>query len=134
MSFTYGGDTFVSATNGIVVNNDINFRNISVNNIDYWQQPGDVSNNPRPIPEIVNNSSKYIYDNSHLKLQSINLGYTLPIDKMDLPFKKVKIFINGSNLYYWYKEKSPNGLNGIAEYRNDYPEARTFSFGLNAKF
>lgn len=134
MSFTYGADTFIDATNGISVNNDIGVRNISINNIDYWQQPGDITSNPRPYLEFVRNSSKYVYDNSHIRLRAVNLGYTLPVDKMNVPFKSIKIFVNGSNLYYWYKEKSPKGLNGIAEYRYNYPEARTFSFGINAKF
>jgi len=47
----------------------------------------------------------------------------------------MSVFANGTNLFYWYKQKSPDGRNGIREYRfSSFPEAQTFSWGVITNF
>ncbi len=135
-SFAYGQDDLVDR---VLVDNYrvLTNRNISVNVIeDAWQNQGDVANLPAISDSnaIISNSSKYLFDESHIKLKSINLSYDLPVDKIDVPFKALSFFINASNLKYWYKNKSEPGKNGVAEYKSVYPEMRTISLGLNAAF
>ena len=117
--------------------NDIEFRNPSVNVFyDAWYEQGDRASLPVVTKgnPIVNNSSKYVYDNSHMKLKSISLGYSLPVEKYKLPLKSLDISLNGSNLFYWFREKSPDNVNGIAELRNVYPEMRTYTLTINTTF
>jgi len=46
----------------------------------------------------------------------------------------LSVFADATNVLYWYKEKSPKGMNGIREFSYTYPQARTISLGVNAKF
>ena len=112
-------------------------RNISVNVWDEaWQQQGDISRYPRISNNnrIISNSSKYLFDESHIKLKSINLSYDFDTKKMNLPLKSFNLFVNASNLGYWFFNKGSDSGNGIAELRNVYPEMFTISMGVNTTF
>jgi len=136
ISYTYGADVLLGRE--FLDNYNILFnRNINVNVFeDAWRKQGDLANLPAitKARNIISNSSKYVFDTSHIKLKTINLAYQFPIKKMKIPLKKLSLFVNGSNLFYWFKNPSPNGKNGVAEYRSTYPEMRTISFGLNTRF
>ena len=133
-SFQIGGkflaqDELISKYN-ITVN-----RNLSVNAYDFWRNQGDIalqpvvtSNNP-PI----SNYNKFLYNATFLRLSNINLNYTFPGKTIDF-IDALSVFVDVSNVMYWYKEGSPNNRNGIKEFRFNYPQARTISIGLNAKF
>lgn len=112
-------------------------RNLSVNAIDHWRQQGDITQNPSVTANnpIISNSSRFLYDASHIKIQNVNLSYVFPMDKMHVNWiKTVNFFMDISNVFYFYKAKSPAGLNGVAEFRFKYPEARTLTFGFQANF
>ncbi len=120
---------------GINENNGRNLsnRNQSVNLLDRWQKPRDIANGAllsASSNPIVYTSSKYLYDNTYINLSNLSLAYTLP-DKFVNKLKGIKIMIygNATNLFYWYKQKSPQGRNGIKEYRFNFPEAQTFTWG-----
>jgi len=112
-------------------------RNLSVNALDRWQQPGDIATNPRVTANnpIIPNQSRFVYDASHIRIQNINLSYSLPKNLWGIKaLKSSNINIDVSNVAYFYKEKSLRGRNGIAEYRYEYPEARTVTLGFQASF
>ncbi len=101
-----------------------------------WKREGDIAfypavNNSNPL---VTNSTKYLYSTSYIKLKTIHLSYRLPVKDLHIPFKNLSIYMNGSNLFYWYKDRSNGETNGIAELQNVYPKMRTFSFGIKAGF
>ncbi|MGD1962029.1 MAG: SusC/RagA family TonB-linked outer membrane protein [Fulvivirga sp.] len=136
MSYSYGGDLLIrrSLIDGY---NDLDFNNKSVNIFnESWMQPGDIANFPVVAEQnpIVSNSTKYVFDNSHIKLKSVSLRYQKRLNDVKLPIESLAITLNGSNLHYWFKEKSPDGGNGIAELRNPYPEMRTFTLSISAAF
>jgi TonB-linked SusC/RagA family outer membrane protein len=135
-SFNWGADILIAdeleSQYRVLVN-----RNLSVNVLDRWQQQGDVSLHPQVTPNnpIIQNSSKFLYDTSHIRIQNINLSYQFPINKLNQKWLKgLQIFMDVSNVWYWYKNQSPKGRNGVAEYRFLYPEARTFTFGVQTNF
>jgi TonB-linked SusC/RagA family outer membrane protein len=136
LSYTYGADMLLQRT--LLDNyNVLTNRNLSTNIFeDSWQQQGDIANYQAITKnrKIISNSSKYIFDTTHIKLKSIHIGYQVPTDQMKLSIKNLSLFINGSNLLYWFKSSSPKGKNGVAQYRNTYPEMRTISMGINAIF
>lgn len=111
-------------------------RNMSVNALDYWSAPGDIAINPLVINNnpIIPNLSKFVYDNTYLKLNNINLNYNIPLKKEQLFIDNLSVFIDATNVAYWYKQKSPVDRNGIREFRFLYPQNRTISLGLNARF
>jgi TonB-linked SusC/RagA family outer membrane protein len=136
LSYTYGADMLLQGT--LLDNyNALTNRNLSTNIFeDTWQQQGEIANYQAITKnrEIISNSSKYIFDTTHIKLKSINIRYQIPTDPINFSIQKLSLFINGSNLMYWFKSGSPKGKNGVAEYRNTYPEMRTISMGINATF
>lgn len=135
INFEIGGDVLIQGE--LIDKYSILFnRNMSVNALDYWKNPGDMVSNRKPTNKsVIANSTKYIYDNTHIKLQNINLNYQLPLDLVKNKFiKNASIFLDCTNVLYWYKQKSPVDKNGIREFRYLYPEMRTFSFGFKANF
>ncbi len=109
-------------------------RNQSVNLLDRWQKPGDITSIPKLSTlrnPIVSNSSRYIYDDTYLKLSNVSLAYALPKSVTGkMKGIRMSVFLNGTNLFYWYKQKSPEGRNGIKEYKFDFPEAQSYTWGL----
>jgi TonB-dependent starch-binding outer membrane protein SusC len=113
-------------------------RNQSVNLLDRWQKPGDVASIPKLSTgvsgfgnPIVSNSSRYVYDDTYIKLSNVSLGYTLPTTiAQKYKLYSLTVFVNATNLAYWYKQKSPPGRNGIREYKFNFPEAQTFTWGF----
>ncbi|MFY8127827.1 MAG: SusC/RagA family TonB-linked outer membrane protein [Chitinophagaceae bacterium] len=129
--YSFGSKILVSNQNE---NNGRNLsnRNQSVNLLDRWQQPGDIANTPK-LSQIGNpllyTSSRYLYDGTFIRLSNLSISYSLP-EKWQQKFKiRATIFANGTNLWYWYKQKSPEGRNGIREYRFSFPEMQTFTWG-----
>lgn len=130
--FQLGGDVFISDVFIDKYSNTFN-RNLSVNAADYWRNPGDVVSQSAPTaaPNIPN-LSKYVYDGTYVRISNINLSYKVPLKNTFLD--ALSVFADASNVAYWYKSKSPKGMNGIREYSFIYPQARTISLGVNAKF
>jgi hypothetical protein len=86
-----------------------------------------LSTNDNPI---VSNSSRYLYDDTYIKLSNISIAYALPKRITDrLSGARITVYANGTNLAYWYKQKSPEGRNGAKEYKFNFPEAQTFTWG-----
>ncbi|MBF4516802.1 SusC/RagA family TonB-linked outer membrane protein [Flavobacterium sp. ANB] len=130
--FQIGGD-FLAQDVLIDKYSNTSNRNLSVNADDHWRNPGDivtqsaVANSP-----IMANLSKYVYDATYIRLSNINLSYNIPLKNTFLD--ALSVFADATNVAYWYKEKSPKGMNGIREFNYTYPQARTISLGMNAKF
>jgi len=129
--YSVGGKQLISNENE---NNGRNLsnRNQSVNLLDRWQKLGDITNIPllsASSNPLVYTSSKYVYDNTFFRLSNASLAYTLPKKIVEKLKTSVSVFANATNLFYWYKQKSPAGRNGIREYRFNFPEAQTFTWG-----
>lgn len=134
--YSYGADLFFNYADESDGRNLQN-RNQSVNLLDRWQRPGDVTDIPRLLitRSIVANSSRYMYDGSYLKLANVNIGYTLPkklTSKISLD--RASVFANATNLFYVYKDAGTKGRNGVAERRFIKPETSAFTFGLRIGF
>lgn len=131
-AFQLGGDKLV--TDDIIGKYRITSnRNMSTNAYDYWRNPGDNVTQPAPSNNtLIANMSKYVFDATYIKISNINLSYNVPVKNTFLD--NLTVFADVSNLLYWYKEKSPSGMNGIRELSYTYPQARTISCGINTKF
>lgn len=130
--YQIGGDFLVSDALIDKYSNTVN-RNLSVNANDHWRNPGDiVSQSAVTSSPILPNLSKYVYDATYIRISNINLSYNVPLKNTFLD--ALSVFADATNVAYWYKEKSPKGMNGIREYSYTYPQARTISLGVNAKF
>lgn len=107
----------------------------------YWENPGDIVRNPKPIANNSTSSSGYrstrwLYDGSYLRIKNISLAYTFPktlLDKMKL--QNLRVFISAVNLYtfnkvdYYDPERGIDGCGfGI------YPQTKKYMGGIELTF
>ena len=85
-------------------------------------------------------SDRYVEDGSFIKIKDLQLGYSLPssINKKKL-FSKVRIYAQVKNAYTFtkYSGYDPEISGGIFDTgidRGSYPQARTYSMGIDFKF
>jgi TonB-dependent starch-binding outer membrane protein SusC len=134
--FSVGGYQLVNYRNEWNGRN-LDNRNQSVNLLNRWQKPGDITDIPRlsRTTRFVTNSSRYLYEDTYLKLSNITFSYIVPKKwTQKIRANRLTVFANATNLVYWYKGKSPSNRNGLAEYKFEFPEARSFTWGLKINF
>ena len=146
--FVYGNDIYNGGGRYQSANGDF-FDNQTADQLNRWQEPGDITD----VPEArlygsngSNPSSRYISDGSYLRLKSVTLGYTLPQDVLDrLQLRDVRVYMSGVNLLTftdyegWDPEVNTDlyDLSNNLNIGNDFysaPQARTISFGVNIGF
>ena len=92
---------------------------------------------PNPVGSTLNteNSTRFIEDGSYLRLKNLQIGYTFPL-KWTQKFRcsRLRLYATASNLFTItkYSGYEPEVGSGV-DYGN-YPQSRTFTFGLNATF
>ncbi|CDA86180.1 tonB-dependent receptor plug domain protein [Bacteroides sp. CAG:754] len=139
-NFSLGGKIFdtmrtsFTDTDGYVV-----YYNSSVDQLDRWQKPGDVTSVPRRINnyEYGNyGSSRFMKDLNYLRLKSMSLSYTLPAQlTRRAQMENVRLFISGSNLLTWtsYKNVDPEQpINGIPTFA--FPNLKSVTLGIEIGF
>ena len=107
----------------------------------YWQQPGDVVDNPRPV--LFNPlrsdrwSTRHLYSTDHIRIKELSLNYNLPKSWYSkVGVEHVSVNFNVNNLGYLYAATEGMELEvALNGYRTvDTPLARTYSFGVNVSF
>lgn len=107
----------------------------------YWQQEGDVVDNPRPV--LFNSlrsdrwSTRHLHSTDFIRLKELSLSYRIPehlYRKFGLSSVDVSFVAN--NLFFLYAATKDMELEvALNGYRTvDTPAARTFSVGLNVAF
>ena len=85
-------------------------------------------------------SSRWIQDGSYLRVKTVNLGYNLPRSVLThYHIDNARFYIAASNLFTFtkYTGFDPEinaGLSDVGIDRGAYPQARTYSVGLDIKF
>jgi hypothetical protein len=80
-------------------------------------------------------STRFLESGSYFRLKNLQIGYTLPekaVKKLGL--SNWRFYVQGGNLLTWtkYKGYDPEVSSGV-DYGN-YPQSRTFIFGLNITY
>ena len=112
--------------------------NQSVNQLDRWQQPGDLALSPIPIWGVstrsVMNSTRFLYNKTHLRLQNISLSYRMEKElSRKLGMNSLNLTLIGDNLGLW----TPYDKSNRNSYKNNisgFPMETLVSLGLNASF
>lgn len=105
--------------------------------MDYTEYENRTGTIPNPMGSTQNsaNSSRFVEDGSYFRLKNAQIGYTLP-KKVTEKFKcsRLRFYATASNLFTLtkYSGYDPE-VGGGVDYGN-YPQSRTFTFGLNANF
>lgn len=146
MQFVYGneiynGGWYMSASG-------LYFDNQTVDQLDAWQEPGDVTDVPEARLYWDNgastSSSRYLSDGTYLRLKNLTFSYSLPqsiLSKANL--RRARVFVTGTNLLTftnydgWDPEVSADYLDGNLALGNDFyaaPQPRTISVGVDFGF
>lgn len=146
--FTYGNDIFNYNLFSILSGSG-DSNNGSTDWTRRWQQPGDITDVPRPTPSDLDNgtvSSRFVEDGSFFRLRNITLGYTLPASVLErFKLKTLRIYATVQNAHVFTKYRgydpevssSPGGANTGLVYGFDYgsyPQPRIFTGGINLTF
>jgi TonB-linked SusC/RagA family outer membrane protein len=127
------------------------YLNQTKNALDRWRKPGDLASNPR---RLINGqaptssgstqtdqgtaaSTRYLFDGDFIRLANVNLSYDFPKQLTQrLHLNGARIFIQGFNLATWTKYSGDDPENvGPAGFGSPlYPQARSYSVGLNVNF
>ena len=84
-------------------------------------------------------SEYYLEDASYIRCKSLDLGYTVPKKVLKKVFKNtpsIRVYVSLENLFtitdmrYGFDPEKPSHLTNTLQ----YPQAKTYSFGVNMKF
>jgi TonB-dependent starch-binding outer membrane protein SusC len=117
------------------------YMNSSAEALDYWKQPGDVVEYPKPYYLTNSQSSilfsdRFLQKGDFLRIKDLTLSYAFPtalINKAKL--SSARIYFSGSNLYtfhnvdYWDPERGVTGYGVLP-----FPQSKTYIFGLEIGF
>ena len=124
------------------------FDNQTIDQLDRWQNPGDITNVPQARLNQENgqaDSTRYLDEADFIRLRNITLGYTInPTFSKKFFLEKVRFYFSGINLititdYEGYDPESTadfNGNSGVRTGTSFYsaPPAKTYTLGLNIEF
>lgn len=110
----------------------------SVDILDRWQKPGDVTNVPRLQNAISGQdgaSTRWLFDASYLNIKNVSLGYTFPSNIANkVSMSQLDVFVNADNLWLFTAHKGMDpqrAFTGTADW--SYTPYRTITFGITAK-
>ena len=150
LSFTFVGEWGASIFNGGGVYQSSSadyFDNQTIDQLDRWQSPGDVTNVPQARLYGQNgtaSSSRYLEKGDFIRLRNIMLSYDVPkslTEKVNISY--ARIFLSGVNFltFTQYTGYDPEARADFSGYGFDHgwnfysaPQAKTMSIGLNVNF
>ncbi|MBC3847395.1 TonB-dependent receptor [Winogradskyella echinorum] len=145
-NFDFGAYAFASIGNEIVRNYERNLplTNRPIQYLNRWTGEGTSNSFPRVTTGATNNtlfSDFYVEDGSFVRLQNVQLGYSISSDTAEKwGIDKLRFYVSASNLftlteYSGYDPTTSNGapIGGGIDY-GFYPNPRTYLVGMNLKF
>jgi TonB-linked SusC/RagA family outer membrane protein len=122
------------------------FDNQTVDQMNYWKKPGDITNIPQPRLYRSNGgrkSSRWVQDGSYMRVKSVNFGYNFSRDLIrSLRLENARIYLAATNLftftdYNGYDPEVNATYTGNLNLGHDFytpPQAKTISVGVNIGF
>ena len=145
-NFDFTSSAFASLGNDIVRNYERNQNRVNrrIGFLDRWTGPGSTNDFPRVTTAANSNnlfSDFYVEDGSFVRIQSVQLGYSLSDRFTDsIGIDKLRFYFSANNLYTFTKysgydpsASSGNAIGGGID-QGFYPVPRTFLAGINLKF
>ncbi len=145
-NFDFTAFTYASVGNDVysAYERNANFSNKYRGVLARWTGPGTTNDarNPRYSFTDANSnirvSDRYVEDGSFIKLKNIQLGYTFPASVTKKIFSRLRIYAQVKNAftltkYTGYDPEISGGILDTGIDRGAYPQARTYSFGLDIK-
>ena len=117
---------------------DIISNNTVVEDLEYWKEPGDVANNPKPIYKVTTgsrrSSTRFLYSKTNVQLKNLVLSYNVPGSFCrKLKLNSATASLIGDNVYLWTPDQSRD-RNSYKTLRYPGGLVRTFSAQLTLNF
>jgi TonB-dependent starch-binding outer membrane protein SusC len=140
--FVKGGDLYNIAGFFQSVNGDY-FDNQTVDQLNFWRKPGDITDIPQPRLYTGNGagkSSRWVQDGSYFRVKSVNLGYNLSKSTLKpLHIESARVYIAANNLftftdYTGYDPEVNTQYISNVNLGHDFytpPQTRTITVGIN---
>lgn len=140
--FVKGGSIYNMAGFFQSVNGDY-FDNQTVDQMNYWKNPGDITDIPQPRLYAGNGagkSSRWVQDGSYFRVKSVNFGYNIPRKTLSrFKIDNARVYVAANNLvtltkYKGYDPEVNSGFVGTLNLGHDFytpPQAKTISVGIN---
>lgn len=139
--YQYGNKSYLQSQQYIEQSGSL-ASNQTVNQLDRWTTPGQITWVPRPYSNLTepggfnsqNLSSRYVEDASYIRLKTVTLTYGLPKTFLSkYGFSSLSVFGQGLNMvtFTHYRGDDPENTGNNL---NFYPNPRTLTVGINAKF
>jgi len=110
--------------------------------MDRWQQPGDISDNPRNVFQNNTfssaNSTRNLHDGEFLRLRDLTLGYSFPTDLISgIGLAGLNVYLKGTNILTYVKDKDLEhdpevGADGLVLL--NAPALKSYVIGFNVSF
>lgn len=110
--------------------------------LDYWKEPGDITETPKPVANNSSNSNaftstRFLESGDYLRIKEVTLAYNLPSNLIKRVgfMKSAKIYTSAYNLYTFHSLNAfdpERGTDGHAY--AIYPTAKTFIGGIEINF
>lgn len=145
ISYQFGGDLFdypgyFSNSDGVRMGSFGILKEVAGN---YWKNPGDQVDNPKPIyanPYRSDRwSSRHILSTDNIRLRELSVGYNVPVKKISFlrnALTGLRLYFTANNLaMIWAKEDGIDPDVSLKGYRQvDTPVTKSYVFGLNVNF
>lgn len=110
---------------------------LSVNVLNAWEKPGDVTDVPRLTTDNDNfgsRSTRWLQRGDFIRLKNISLGYNLNAEMLEkLKIRKLRVYVTADNYWTWKMEDNlddpEQSFNGITNNRSTV--LKTLSLGVN---
>ena len=145
-NFDFTAFTYASVGNDVyrAYERNANFTNKDRSVLGRWTGPGTTNDARFPRYSFTDANSnirvsdRYVEDGSFVKLKNIQFGYTFPEKAIRKAFSRMRIYVQVKNAfvltrYTGFDPEIPGGILDTGVDRGSYPQARTYSFGLDIK-
>jgi TonB-linked SusC/RagA family outer membrane protein len=145
-SFTFQGEWGASIYNSAGIYQSVNadyFDNQSADQMNRWQNPGDITNVPQARLYASNGtgaSTRFLDKADFIRLRNLTFGYSLPKTTLKtMGMSNVRFYLSGVNLltitnYSGYDPEARRDDSGVGEEFYSAPPARTIALGVNLNF
>ena len=117
-------------------NPDYYYDNINADLLNEWQKAGDITNIPSPGSTFYSETTRFLEDNSFIRLRNISLTYSLPQNIANkIKMSGISIYVAGTNLWTStnYRGRDPE-FPGTAVNGGQYPALKTVQTGIRLNF
>ena len=137
-NYVYGNDVFNRSYHEYTLGAGYGFLNMFEDEMDRWS----VNNTQGSIPRAHSNnldrmlvSSRVMQDGSYLRMKTVTLNYQFPVQWIKkIGLSSLNLYVSGENLLTWTKFKGADPESVGTNYDETYPNARSFTVGLNVSF